>query len=363
MPVSVPVQAGSEGAATSAIPKQRESAVQSKTFTDSNAQKSQTAILPAETLQYAGDRTKNVALQENVDSIVVQKPQTESVAEHLDSVLLHYNLFQFGISVDSTNYVSLIREKYGEDKALHTTAIGDAPMGTGYDGLKRSFSLEQVDGIFALLLFCLLCMSMIIRSGLSLFNSRNIFQNFNSKSDSHRLYKETTTSEVWSRIFLIFQAVFLSSIIVYATFVEQDNGKIVHDNSFLNISVFMLVLFVFILLKDLMYGLFGYLFDRQSEIRLWRKYNISLLNLFGIVIFLPTLFLIYSDHYHLIVLIVVLILFVLFILLIFYHIIAFFLQQNVNILFLIIYLCSVEILPYAIVYYGLKFIYESDIIS
>jgi len=231
---------------------------------------------------------------------------------------------------------------------------------SGHTGIKHIFSLEQVDGIFALLLLCFLFLTRIYKGGFLLFkeNSRLVF----SSRQDLSLFSETTITEFWYNFALLFQTALLAGIIMFSFCLEADNSYI-PPNGFITILVFVVAICVVEALKYLLYKLIGYIFNFQLIVSIFLRSSVIIVEMMGIIAFIPVLLLVYSNHYSEILTNFFIILFIVSRLIIFYRIIIFFLRENVNLLYLIAYLCSVEIFPYFLLYKGLTYLYKIDVIS
>jgi len=236
----------------------------------------------------------------------------------------------------------------------------DADNQTGKAGEKRPFTLEGDDGIFALLLVCFLFFTRIYRGGFSFFEENLSFL-FSFRKNKN-LFNETTSTEFWFNFILVFQSILLASIVMFDFFLEFEEHP-VPKHSFFTILLFIFSISFFLFLKYIFYIVIGYLFDIKEAIHIWIRNYIIILEMMGIIAFIPALMLVYSQNVHYFLLIFFIILFIASRLLLFYRLITFFLKQHVNFLFLIAYLCSVEIIPYTILYQVLIYIYKVDIIS
>ncbi|GAB6012345.1 DUF4271 domain-containing protein [Viscerimonas tarda] len=229
-----------------------------------------------------------------------------------------------------------------------------------HDGIKPFFSLEQIDGIFSLLLLCFLLLAYIYKGGI-LFFKENLSFAFSTRKIVNQLNK-TTASEFGYNFILIFQFVLLASISLFALFTKQDTTYI-PPNSFLIILVFMLVIFLFGMGMFLFYKFVGYLFEIQDDIKMFIRGHLVVLEIVGLLAFIPVLLLVYSSYYHEVLIGFLIVLFVISRLIIIYKTGVFFFRQNVNFLFSIAYLCNVEIIPYFLLYGGLLHLFKIDIIS
>lgn len=227
-------------------------------------------------------------------------------------------------------------------------------------GTKLPFSLESTDGIFVLILFCFLCFTHIYNGGVS-FLKENLSLLFRSEKEK-RVHKQTTVKDILYGYFLVFQAVVLIAICVYDLFVEYDSSEIVHS-PFLTVISFVLIIGLFFGAKDLVYKTIGYIFDQQKLMATWRRVSVVSIEILGVLYFIPMLFLIYSNYYHLEILVFMLLLFLIIQITLFYQIILFFVNQKLNFLYLIAYLCTFEILPYIFLSTGLIYLYRTDIFN
>ena len=227
-------------------------------------------------------------------------------------------------------------------------------------GSKLPFSMESIDGIFVLILFCFLCFTHIYNGGIS-FLKENLSLLFRSEKEK-RIHKQTTVRDILYGYFLVFQAIILIAICVYDVFVEYDSSVVIHT-PFLTIITFILTIGIFLGVKDFIYKITGYIFDQQSLMRSWRRVSVVSIEILGVLYFIPTLLLIYSNHYHLEILVFMLLLFLIVQITLFYQIIIFFVNQKFNFLYLIAYLCTFEILPYIFLSTGLIYLYRTDIFN
>lgn len=277
-----------------------------------------------------------------IDSAKIIKAQQDSIL--VDQL--------FAIRKDNSIYFSKDRLIVSKSE-IHEEAAGHA-------GIKRPFTLEGDDGIFALLLICFVFFTRIYKGGFTFFkeNSRLLF----SSRKSLNLFSETTTTEFWFNFILVFQTILLTSIIMFDSFLEFEQYP-VPKYSFYTVSLFTLTISAFLVLKYLIYRLAGYLFNMQSDVDVWLRNYMIVLEMMGIIAFIPTLMLVYSQSYHQYLLLFFIVLFIISRTILFYRLITFFLKARVNILFLIAYLCSLEVIPYFILYQILIYLYKIDIIT
>lgn len=269
---------------------------------------------------------------------------------------------------DSADYQALFRMEKDTSMYFSTEKIKSLPQNNeqkaisvlGHEGIKKTFTLENEDGVLILLLVCFLFFTRIYKGGILFFkeNTRLLFSN----RENPNMFTETTIREFWFNFILLFQNVLLIAIILFDLFLEFDEYSPPKD-AFVTILVFISVLSLFIYFKLLFYRFIGYIFVVKEYMKIWIRTYIIVLEMMGMIAFVPTLIMVYSQSFHYILLSFFIILFILSRLILFYRIITFFLRQHVNFLFLIVYLCSVEIIPYIILYQVLIYLYKVDLIS
>lgn len=227
-----------------------------------------------------------------------------------------------------------------------------------HDGYPLPFVLEQTDGIFALLLICFLFFSHIGGLGFLKNNMSHLF----SYEKSLRIQREANIKEVLFSYFLILQTVILISISLYDVFLEREPLPDI-NSPLVNILSFVVVIGVFFVFKSLLYYFLGYIFDFKNIVKLWVKSYFVIIEILGIFFFIPTLLLVYGGYWHTQIFIFMAILFIIAQIILFYRITVFFIREKFNFLFLIVYLCSVEIIPYLFLGGTLFFIYKKDILN
>lgn len=230
----------------------------------------------------------------------------------------------------------------------------------GHLGVLRPFSLDNTDGILILLLICFILFSRIYKGGISFFreNTRLLLSN----RQSSNLFIETTITEFWFNFILLFQSILLAAIVAFDLIMESDTSTII-PNVFYVIILFVIAITIFILFKILIYRFLGYVFELEDYRKILEKAYIIVLEMLGMIAFVPTLILVYSQSTHSILMYFFIGLFVLSKIILLSKIIVFFLRQHINLLFLIVYLCSVEIIPYFILLKVLIYLYKIDLIS
>lgn len=270
--------------------------------------------------------------------------------DSLRQSILHFSQRQIG----DTTGLSQKKADY-----FHAVIEKSANSSSGHRGISMPFALEQTDGVFGLILICFLFFAHIYNGGLS-YLKENVTLVF-SYAKSQRIHRQTTGKEILYNYFLIFQTIVLLSICLYDIFMEYSSVGQNVSRPFITILSFMVLISIFFTLKYNLYKFIGYVFDRSKLMIVWRNTYIVILEMLGILYFIPTLLLIYSNYYHQEIVIFMLILFLIVQIILFYRIIIFFIREKFSFLFLIAYLCSVEVLPYIFLFIGLIYLYRIDV--
>lgn len=239
----------------------------------------------------------------------------------------------------------------------NTTNIEVADV--GHDGIVLPFSIEQADGVFALLLLCFLFFTHVYNGGITFFKE-NIGLLF-SYEKNRRQHWQITMKEVIYSYFLMFQAIVLMSIAAYAILLEYEPNSQGGSRPLVTILSFMALFALFFVLKDLFFRFLGYAFEAGRSLGMWRKIQVTAVEILGILYFIPTLLLVYTDVYHFQIAIFIVILFLIVQIILFYQVILFFIREKLNFLYLIAYLCAFEILPYIFLAIGLVYLYRIDV--
>lgn len=254
----------------------------------------------------------------------------------------------FDVADGNTNYNLYTEKSTGKEKA-------------GHDGIYIPFHIEQADGVFGLLLVCFLFFAHIYNGGIA-FLKENVSLLFSSEK-GQKIHRQTTVREYLYSYFLIFQTIVLISICIYNIFIEFDARSEAVQRPFISILSYIVLIGLFLGIKDVLYLMLGYIFDEQKRMGVWRRTYIIGIEILGMLYFIPTLLLIYSNYYHLQIIIFMLILFLIVQLILFYQIIVFFIREKFNFLYLIAYLCTFEILPYIFLMIGLVYLYRIDVFN
>lgn len=231
-----------------------------------------------------------------------------------------------------------------------------------HEGVRMPFTIEQTDGVFGLLLICFLFFTHIYNGGVN-FLTENIKLLFSFKGERRSSYRQITARETLYSYFLIFQSVALISICLYDVLVAFYPLEQSSLTPLFTILMFMVLIALFLGVKDSIYRLLGYIFDTRRQMLVWRQKSVIAIEVLGILYFIPTLLLLYANVYSLQILVFMVLLFLIVQITLFYQIIIFFIEEKFNFLYLIAYLCTFEILPYIFLFIGMVYLYRIDVLN
>lgn len=250
-----------------------------------------------------------------------------------------------GYDFSSYQYLPLDSAKLFYD----ADAISQHVVYSGLEGLVRPF-MQQFGSVLFLVFTLLFVVSSIVfkRSGRSLFSDfGEVFTLSSSKKSSYR--KQATTTDLWSALFYILQALIIYSLL-FSDFVLQYSSLYYNGYDYLVlVSQIFGVAFLFFLCKYLFYKFMGAVFSNSKTNSLINVY-LWVVNLTGIISFIPIVAYFYIPEVRMYVLIFLLALFIVGRIAVFAKSHTFFVQSHIGSLYFFVYLCAVEIMPYVLLY-------------
>lgn len=301
-----------------------------------------TALLPATDSMVLVDKY-SVAASQPKDARLFSKEDFEHSA-----YMFHYDSLSFKYSLDSAAV-----KAYGVG-----SSVADGGNSNGFHGEPIPHILKHQDSVFLSLLLCFFLISKIIQRGHSFFfEGVRVLFTFREKRD---VFNEITLKEFWGNLFLLLLPAFLMALLGYQYLQSTDDVLRPPGHTWMTIGGFTLLIAVFLFAKYMFYLLLGYTFDEKDFIQKYLRAYLILVELFGILVFIPVLVFLYASAGLEIALITVFALFLITRIILFSRIIVFFFNKKVNFLFGIAYLCSVEIVPYLFLVLGFVFIYKED---
>lgn len=230
-----------------------------------------------------------------------------------------------------------------------------------HEGEKMPFAVEQADGVFFLLLVCFLFFTHVYHGGVTYLKEKTKLL-FSFNSERRVIYSQITAKETFYSYFLVAQAIVLISICLYDCLVVYSAYE-PSSSPLLTILMFIVLIALFYGFKDFLYRLLGYIFDVKPKMTLWRQKSVAMIEILGILYFIPILLLLYANVYNIQIFVFMGILFLIVQIIFFYQIIIFFIEEKFNFLCLIAYLCTFEILPYVFLIIGAIYLYRIDVLN
>ena len=158
---------------------------------------------------------------------------------------------------------------------------------------------------------------------------------------------------------MTFQALFLCSISLFA--IARSYGYFNHlleSGILLSVGLILIVLTLFYWSKRCFYYLFGVVFTDASKYKFWiTNYN-AIIGAWGVLLYLPTLWLVFVGEEMQIPVLLFVFLYVLCRFVIIYKTIRIFHRKSSGFLYISLYLCGQEILPLVFLYKGIIYLYN-----
>jgi len=184
-----------------------------------------------------------------------------------------------------------------------------------------------------------------------------MFRGLISLKERQNLFDSQTRESAFLNVFLGFQALFLSAVILFLVYLRiakiQEQGVL---QAMILLSKFLFILFLFYLLKRFLYYLYSSVFTTKGKHKLWNTTYHTLFYFYGILLYLPILWLTLDRERFFGALIFFFAIFSFFRIAAIYVKIRLFYDKNNGFLHLILYLCAQEIVPLLILYESLTYL-------
>lgn len=219
----------------------------------------------------------------------------------------------------------------------------------GSIGVELPFSVWISSLFFLLFLFSLMILAFVFRweatALKSNFKSLLLFGKYTTSV--HK--SQVTKTEAWSELYLLFQTVLVLTILIF-TWLWSNGLSIMTSGgqSLVFIGIFALIALL-IYFKTLIYKLIGAFF-LQDEMKSWTTYYLRVMELLGLLFFLPVIFYIYLHEVGNIILICLIVLFFISRIVIYIELLDIFVKNKINAFYFFVYLCGIEIAPYLLLY-------------
>ena len=223
----------------------------------------------------------------------------------------------------------------------------------GFNGIRLPAFQSVHDIFFLLLLLCLALLAFFSKIEGSYFLAK-FKEFFFTKSGRRSVYRDqVTASSAWGTAFLTFQFVLLSTMIAFSMVSSMDGGLKEMFHPVVVFSMLFSGLLLLVLLKYLVYRITDFVFPewRFGE---WVDKFFTLIGFGGLLLFIPTLFYVFTPEYEdaALFLIFIVIFIVLFVIL--RNLLNIFVKNRIGLLNYFLYLCAVEIVPFFLLYKGVQ---------
>lgn len=162
---------------------------------------------------------------------------------------------------------------------------------------------------------------------------------------------QVTKTEAWGEFYLVFQTVMIFSILLFTWLWDKGFSLFPLSSQWLGFVGIFASLALLIYLKTLGYRLIGSFF-LPGEMQNWVTYYLRMIEILGILFFLPTLFYVYLHEIRNIILIGLIVLFFISRLVIYIELLNIFVKNKISLFYFFVYLCGTEIAPYLLLYKG-----------
>ncbi len=218
------------------------------------------------------------------------------------------------------------------------------------EGLPFSHSLKANDGIACVLLVCFLLTTYVLSN-----DKRNLTQqlrDFFYTRERSSIFNQQTASEMHHRLLLILQTCILTGLL----FLNYNINRHAVDSTQSNVLIYLLcytaILLIFLLLKWALYQFINWIFFDNTKNQMWIQSYFFILSILGIVYFPLALIAVYCNSSAPISEIGSLLAFVFMNFLLFYKSFSIFFNNMHGFFYLIVYFCTLEILPILILWKG-----------
>jgi len=233
----------------------------------------------------------------------------------------------------------------------------DTDIFDGYTGIRLGGGQSAHDFLLLTLLIVFALFSLIFGYYYPLFVK--MWNDMLSLKERRSLFDTEVKGNVFFNTFMQFQAIFLITIfafLVYSHYIgvnQPDIGTVLSG-----FAVIFCITAVYYFFKQLIYHIYGRLFNDSGEFRLWSSNYFTIFYIWEVLIYIPCLLLIFDYQYITAAIIIFAASYILFRIAVIYVTIRIFYDKNAGFLFLSSYLCAQEIIPPLFLYEGLKYLHN-----
>ncbi len=220
---------------------------------------------------------------------------------------------------------------------------------------KISENSQITDSVFIVFLTCFIIISRVLSSKARMFLSlpEELFRLKERKS----IFNKTVGNELYVKLLLLFQTIVILSLFSFTASSHHQNREFSNISDFyMDIGKIGLLYLVFFIYKWISYNVIGKIFFAKEPLSQWLNNFISLICLFGIVIFIPVVLMFYVDWMFPFCYFFVLFCILAVIIIVIYRTYVLFFHNIRELHYLFLYLCGQEIAPLLILHQGLIYL-------
>ena len=262
------------------------------------------------------------------------------------------------LSSQNTDTLSLLQQKQISPAKADSDSLQLADLhavqevDSGFEGTPISYSPRTDDAIALTLLACFFLSSIALARGKK-FLSQQV-KDFVLHRERTSIFDSSTAADVRYLLVLVLQTCVLSGITFLNYFHDTCPALMDHVSSLLLLGIYVGFCLAYFLLKWLLYMFLGWTFFDKNKTNIWLESYSALIYYVGFALFPFVLFLVYFDLSLTNLVIIGSIILIFTKILMFYKWIKLFFDKISSLFLLILYFCALEIMPYLLLYQGLR---------
>lgn len=268
--------------------------------------------------------------------------RNDTVVQKTDSLRVGFSSFEY-LHTDST------RLFFQTDSTVVLAAREQ--LAQGFSGIPLPFSQTIQSVFFLLFVLCFVFLAFWFnKEGPTLIaNFKNIFS---GGVRNRTVFKEQITATgTWSELFLVLQTVLISTIVFFTFSWSRGVSAFSLQKAAVLFGAVFLGILLFVVVKYLVYRLIDYVFAEwgMSE---WTEKYFRVVELSGLLIFIPALIYVFVPEYDKIALYSLFIVFFIIAVVVFWNLLNIFAKNKIGLFNYFLYLCAIEIVPFFLIYKG-----------
>jgi len=225
------------------------------------------------------------------------------------------------------------------------------PSIIGKAGMAMPTSLWVTSTFFLLFVACFVILSLVFRKEGVVFMENFRQTLFPAKRQTAGFKGQVTTTEAWGEFFLLIQAMLVTAILCFTFLWDKGIALLPLKVKLLTFAALLLLPVLLTSMKLLIYRIIA-LFFMPQELKRWISNYYRILELMGILLFLPAMLSVFLPELKHGMLFLFLLIFVVSRLVIVFGLLNIFVKNKVGGFYFFVYLCGTEIAPYLMFYKG-----------